>query len=134
MEDEKIEIYAGMLDDRDALVAKHLAVLSRYRFLSDQYEKRLSGQDFEVPASPNEIHELYVELRQVEDSDEFLRDNMVAVSEAARRTGLSVSTVRRLANGNHPFSRKVHSKRRHGKLWYVLARDIQRLIQKGRVG
>jgi hypothetical protein len=62
-------------------------------------------------------------LAEIKEDSEFARDQLVSVSEAPKKTGLSTALVRRMANDNHPLD-QVRSEQRHGRLWDVHPGDI----------
>ena len=120
-----IHIDPAHISPRDLRQAQYLAALSEYRRLAAEFADTLK-RDGQADASA--VEGAGKRLHLVADDPEFLRDQMRPVREVAAQTGLSVSLVRRLANGNHALSDQVRSERRYGKLWYVFLDDVQYLL------
>jgi hypothetical protein len=125
-----IHIDPAHLSPTESRQARYLAALSEYRARAAEFADALQ-RDGE--ADMTAVDQAAKRLHEITDDPAFVRDQMRPVREVTAQTGLSVALVRRLANGNHALSDQVRSEQRFGKLWYVLADDIQYLIDSDEI-
>ena len=82
--------------------------------------------------SPGEVAEAKAIIVDVESDDDFIRSQMQPAADVAVATGYSRAQIARICRDHGPAgSGRVRCEKRHGKLWYIYAPDIETLIEAG---
>ena len=82
--------------------------------------------------SPEEIAAAKAIIAEVESDADFIRAQMRPASDVAEATGYSRVHIARICREHGPDGTgRVRCEKRHGKLWYVYAPDIEVLVEAG---
>ena len=80
--------------------------------------------------SSEEIADAKAIIAEVESDEDFIRAQMQPAADVADATGYSRAQIARICRDHGPAgSGRVRCGKRHGKLWYIYAPDIEALIE-----
>lgn len=121
-------IYENHLSETDQLTAEYFSAVSDYRRLAAEFALTLH-QDGEADLSA--LDAARERLAAIEENEDFIRAQMLPLSDAADRLGYSRAQMTRICRDHGPDgSRQVRAEKR-GKLWYVYVPDVQYLVETG---
>lgn len=122
-------IYENHLSETDQLTAEYLSAVSDYRRLAAEFALILH-QNGEADLSALDVAR--ERLAAIEANEAFIRSRMLPIADAAARLGYSRAQMTRICRDHGPTgTQQVRAEKRHGKLWYIYAPDVEFLIASG---
>lgn len=122
-------IYEQHLSSTDQLTAEYLSAVSDYRRLAAEFALTLH-ESGEADLTPLDVAR--ERLAAIESNEDFIQAQMLPLADAAALLGYSRAQMTRICRDHGPDgSRQVRAEKRHGKLWYIYASDVEFLIETG---